>query len=391
MLDFYHSLEPVTDFREILNPVHYRPVPTSWIIAVTDVVQSTAAIDRGEYKQVNVAGSLPVMALANLLQGLEFPFAFGGDGMTIVMPGDWEPVMRSLLADVRGRVRDAFGLELRAGIVPMAAIHGRGSDLSIGRMRVSDEYAQALFSGDGLDLAERLIKDPSTTSDFAIAETEPITTSANLDGFSCRWQDIPSRQGETVSLIVRPVSADQDAARDVLERAITSIASVLGSQSEYHPLTVEGMTMNTARSGRELEAGAITGTSRGLRRAIRLIQIRIEMFFTSLIIAWKIPLRRGKKRVDQVRESNVLSSDYRKFDGTLKMVIATTTQQRETLSRALDAMRQDGEIYYGTHVSDRALMTCYIHFGSGDEVHFVDAADGGYALAARAMKAQMAE
>ena len=30
-----------------------------------------------------------------------------------------------------------------------------------------------------------------------------------------------------------------------------------------------------------------------------------------------------------------------------------------------------------------------MHFGSGSEVHFVDAADGGYAVASRRLKAQM--
>ena len=38
---------------------------------------------------------------------------------------------------------------------------------------------------------------------------------------------------------------------------------------------------------------------------------------------------------------------------------------------------------------DRALMTCLVFEREGRQVHFVDGADGGYALAAKAMKARM--
>lgn len=41
---------------------------------------------------------------------------------------------------------------------------------------------------------------------------------------------------------------------------------------------------------------------------------------------------------------------------------------------------------YGIHESDRALLTCFLHLGSRREVHFVDSADGGYALAGKMLK-----
>jgi hypothetical protein len=36
-------------------------------------------------------------------------------------------------------------------------------------------------------------------------------------------------------------------------------------------------------------------------------------------------------------------------------------------------------------------MTCFVRAYRGNHVHFVDGSDGGYALAARALKAQLAE
>jgi Protein of unknown function (DUF3095) len=48
------------------------------------------------------------------------------------------------------------------------------------------------------------------------------------------------------------------------------------------------------------------------------------------------------------------------------------------------------EIAYGLHVSDKALMTCLLFdLEAGRHVHLIDGWDGGFTLAARAMKAQI--
>ena len=61
------------------------------------------------------------------------------------------------------------------------------------------------------------------------------------------------------------------------------------------------------------------------------------------------------------------------------------------MERELEAMHRAGRIFYGVHVSDRALTTCMLHEGTTREVHFVDAADGGYAFAAKQLKRQLKE
>lgn len=47
-----------------------------------------------------------------------------------------------------------------------------------------------------------------------------------------------------------------------------------------------------------------------------------------------------------------------------------------------------GQIAYGVHVSHQAMMTCLM-FNLQDHVHFIDGADGGYALAAKQLKDQL--
>lgn len=41
------------------------------------------------------------------------------------------------------------------------------------------------------------------------------------------------------------------------------------------------------------------------------------------------------------------------------------------------------------HKSREALVTCIVRSFTGNHMHFVDGSDGGYALAARGLKAQL--
>jgi Protein of unknown function (DUF3095) len=70
------------------------------------------------------------------------------------------------------------------------------------------------------------------------------------------------------------------------------------------------------------------------------------------------------------------------------MIISCYTEQRELFQIYLQSLQQEGKIYFGLHVSDRALVTCLV---GSQAVHLVDAADGGYALAAKQIKQQILE
>ena len=48
-----------------------------------------------------------------------------------------------------------------------------------------------------------------------------------------------------------------------------------------------------------------------------------------------------------------------------------------------------GNVVFGMYSASAALMTCVIESHQGAHVHFIDGADGGYALAAKEMKAQL--
>ena len=83
------------------------------------------------------------------------------------------------------------------------------------------------------------------------------------------------------------------------------------------------------------------------------------------------------------------STDYRKFDGVLRMILAGTTEQRHQLEADLEARFVAGTLAYGIHVSDRAVMTCLVYERMGRQVHFVDGAGGGYTSAAVGFKSRL--
>jgi hypothetical protein len=83
------------------------------------------------------------------------------------------------------------------------------------------------------------------------------------------------------------------------------------------------------------------------------------------------------------------TSDYKKFDDMLRMIIACTANQREQLTHYLDSCFKQGQLVYRLHVANSALMTCLMFERSGYQVHFIDGAKGGYALAAKPLKEQL--
>lgn len=380
---FYAELPPVRRFADTLDPRAFADVPGDWILLLTDVKGSTRAIEAGRYKEVNTAGALSVMALANRLGHMDFPFFFGGDGMTCLLPGEHRAVAEEALRGTVRRVKDALGLELRAGIVPVAEVLEAGRSLRLARWIVSPRYTQAVLVGDGLAWAEARLKEEG--SPCLVDPPDAGVPEPDLEGYTCRWQDYRSPLGETVALIVRFL---EDPATGGPARLLGDLLRRVGPEDRCHPLREEAT--RSAWSARDLgvEAAVTTGTSRGFRHLQEVGWIRLQVLLVALARAFRLPLTWGPFRLADTARNNVISSDHRKIDLTLKMVVTLTPADRRDLEGWLQARRDAGLLRYGLHVSDRATLTCLMHLGSGQEVHFVDAADGGYALAARQLKGQ---
>ena len=82
--------------------------------------------------------------------------------------------------------------------------------------------------------------------------------------------------------------------------------------------------------------------------------------------------------------------DFRKFDDGLKMTIDIDPVRLARIEALLEDATARGVCQFGLHRQSSALVTCIVpSLMSGDHMHFIDGASGGYAQAASQMKAKL--
>jgi hypothetical protein len=380
---YYQKLKAVESLESVIDPTHFIEAPEDWSVVITDVVNSTSFIEAGKYKDVNIAGGLAAMALSNYFHKMDFPFLFGGDGITFLIPNNSLEDIKSILCDTKKKVNQFFDLILRVGIVPISELKANNKSIFIGKWKISEYYNQAILLGAGVDYCEKLIKEPS--SHYTITDDYPITIEANFQGFTCRWKDIISPQGETVNIIVKFNEIDPILYREILSK----INSILGKISDYHPLNEKNLQMSSSLKQFKKEAIAISQSTSKIKNFIFSLKIFMETIFTNFVVYFQIPIKIFFYDLKKIKSYNINSSDFQKFDGNLKMVVSISSQKRKVLENFLRLEEDKGHIYFGMHISDRALLTCLMHNESVSEVHFVDGANGGYAVAAKNLKLKL--
>ncbi len=256
MSRFYADLPVITEFSAVTQAERFAPLPEDWHVAVCDVRNSTAAVQVGNYKQVNTVAAAAVTAVLNAAGDTDIPFVFEGDGSAFCVPPALLEDVRAALVKTRDMAHASFGLELRVATLPATRVRAAGFDILVARYQVSENYVQAVFAGGGMAWAEGYMKDPATAGLCAVAGVAPR---GSHEGLECRWRDIPSPHGETVTLIVRAAAGDGGARvyRDLIEK----VARTYGSDEQCHPVTLAGVVDDAGRPaprqrGRRARRGA---------------------------------------------------------------------------------------------------------------------------------------
>jgi hypothetical protein len=376
---FYEELEPFDSFVEVPEPEHYRPVPDSWLVVITDVKGSTKAIEAGRYKDVNALGVASIVALRNAVGDIRIPYVFGGDGATLLVPGSRRHQVEPALRGICSMARASFDFDMRAGIVPVGELRKEGYPVFAARYRASAAIDLAMLSGEGLTEAERRVKDPELS--YQVGEGAAL---ADFNGFECRWRPIPSRNGEVVSLLVKATTADRDEGAAVYRRIIEKIESAQAEFAPGRPVAPETLQLQRFRDGFDQEARIRSGEARGLVFWFRSLVAKLSAWIGTVLMkrrmnAFGFP---GRAYKDEV----TANTDFRKFDDMLRMVIDVTPAQHTAIEALLEQEHDEGAIVYGLHSAPTTIMTCAISDYRGGHVHFVDGSDGGYALAAKQLK-----
>lgn len=374
---FYSQIKPFYNIVEMTNPTYYRDVPDDWLIALTDVRNSTEAIEAGRYRDVNTVAAASISALLNAVQGQDIPYVFGGDGATILIPPQFRAAAAGALAAARALAGNFFELELRVGIIPVSDIKAHGHALRVAKLWSSENFQQAIFTGGGLSYAESLLKHPEHGSRYIIAET--VAPNGDFSGFECRWNEVRSKHDETVTLLVMAINADDAARAQTYRATLEALERIYGSRDERHPIAVHNLRLAFRPSKLSTES-RVRHQSTSLFRRLQLVWGSFKAAFA---------MRVGIGQWPTYKQLFVEATDHEKFDDTLRTIISGSAAQRAELERYLAAQRNAGQLVYGIHTSDAALVTCLVFDYFGRQVHFVDGTKGGYALAANQMKSQL--
>ncbi|TBC73589.1 DUF3095 domain-containing protein [Rhizobium leguminosarum] len=323
------------EFSLVLDPDVYEPLPDDWLIGITDVVSSTAAIRSGRYEDVNYAGASVIAALGNAWGSFDFPFVFRGDGAAFALPPQGIMAATSALRQVASFASTDLDLNLRIGLLTVREIRAGGRDVRIARYAASENATYAMFTGGGLKWAEQQIRNGRY-----LVKPGRYAAKPDLTGLSCDWTPFPSQRGEILSLLVEPSDHISSEVFAALAKRVLAVFDTAPRQS--HPLPA-GVPLS-GDSGKQVDA-------------------------------------KGWSEV-------AASSDFRKFDDGLRLTLDCTPEQIDRVEAILVPARARGEINFGLHRQSHALMTCLVPSGSADShLHFLDGMGGGYARAAEMMEA----
>ena len=389
---FYAGLPMLTEFSAVADPRNFAPLPADWHVATCDVRNSTLAVEAGNYKHVNTVGASAVTAMLNAAGDVEIPFVFEGDGSTFCVPPRLLEDAKAALVKTQEMAQSSFGLELRVATLPVAKIREAGLDIQVARVRVSENYIQAAFAGGGMAYADRYMKDPATAP---LCEVKPgsVVARGSLEGLECRWQDIPSRHGETISLIVRalvpPGTPERGAAAALYRDVMAKVEEIYGSDDTSHPVSLPTLTPTLDGKRLGVEAGVHAAGRGPFGKWLWVMRARWFVILGWLLM--KYGLHTEETDWSKYKETLVRNTDVRKFNDVYRQILAGNAAQREALEAWLAERYARRELVYGLHVTDRAHMTCLVFNYSGKHLHFIDGADGGLFLAAKAFKERAAK
>jgi hypothetical protein len=217
--------------------------------------------------------------------------------------------------------------------------------------------------------------------DPALAELAIIRTDEDdgeppdLTGLSCRWTPVRAERGQMVSLVLRCSNHQQVHAELARIAGLETLSAI--SQSALTPRWPPPGLLREAKARR-----------RRLPLALMIVAVGIETFVAYLFIRfrWNAGSFNANRYVREVAEGAI---DFARADENLAVVFDCPDDRIEALRMYLDECSRRGEVRYGMHVSDHAVMTCLVVSpADGQHVHFIDGGDGGYTRAATQLKAK---
>lgn len=364
------SLAQLMDKKEL-----FENVPVDWHVIITDIKGSTTAVSDGLHETVNFIATGSIVAVLNLAYkaNITIPFFFGGDGATFIVPDAiFQPAMQ-VLQLYSANILTNFNLSLRTGAVSVTEIYKEGFDLLLSKNKISTTLTIPVLLGNGLNYAEKIIKG----EDYLFHCDRDEDCQPDLNGMQCRWDKIspPKKDNEVVTLLI--IAAKGVAQSDAFKKVFLHMDNTYGVPRTRQPISVSKLKLNPSFSRLSTEMMARIGSV----KAWDFIKTWVTNFYGYIYFRTGKGMRYLKRLVEM--------SDTLVIDGRINTVISGTADQRQRLTKALDQLEREGTIWYGIHVSNSAVMSCYVRDLEDGHIHFVDGAEGGYTKAAGMLKGKI--
>lgn len=381
---FYKDLPVIkTELEDaITDESFFKSVPNNWAIVVTDIQNSTDEFEKGKYQEMNIVSASSIIIGLNCAakHGIEIPFIYGGDGASMVVPKHILPDILDGLATLRNNARYNFNLSLRVGSISIENLKEYGHRLKLAKIKVVENYTQAIFLGSGLAEAERIIKRDRRFQTKKEGEGKKL----DLSGLQCRWNEIepPAHKRDILVLIIQPIKRSGHTI--TYKKILDDIEDMYGSFRRRHPISSH-------------ERGH-SSDFKTLSKASKLKYGRLNIFYTGFQMVKsflsKVYIHSRVKLPIQIHEDYIpgdvaTATDTLKIDGTLKTIIAGTRTQREELLKKLRSREKRGEILFGHCGVDSTTITCYVHKREKEYINFIDGTGGGYVKAAEELKSKI--
>ncbi len=375
----------IENFFNASNDDNYHQLPSDWYVAVTDITNSTAAINDDRYKTVNILGASPIVGILNVASRNEIPYVFGGDGSSFCIPPDLFEDAQKVLSASKQIGKAEYNLDLRAAIIPISYIQKQGYEIKVARYQASEHYIQSIFSGGGISYAEEILKSPGI-DEYRITASQH-GAEVDFTGLECRWQEVKQDNKEVLTLLVK-CNPRIEASENVYQRVLQQMRDIFGFDDKTNPIDTSELRMNMSVKKLMGEIKFRTFGKGWLDRIIYLIKAELQILIGKVLMA--LNYETSATDWSLYKPDMARNSDHRKFDDMLRVVISGTVEQRQKLEDFLEEEYQQKQLAYGIHITDAAMITCMVFQYHREHIHFVDGSGGGYVSASKGLKRRLA-
>lgn len=383
---FYANLPIIEDFFNASNPKNFHNLPNDWLVAVSDITNSTGAIEQNRYKEVNILGASPIVAIFNVAGRNEIPFTFGGDGSIFCIPPNLRSQTRQILGACKKIGQAEYNLDLRAAIIPISYIRKQGYNIQVAQYQASEYYTQAVFSGGGLHFAEDLLKNPDGEQ-FGVPLFENAEQ-VDFSGLECRWQEVEQPQNEVITMLIQ-ANPRLNQSEKIYRQILQKMRNTFGFDDKTNPINTSRLNMNLSPAKLMGEAKIRTHGEGWLKRIGYILKVQLQTIIGKILMP--LGYETSSTNWGLYKSDLAMNSDHRKFDDMLRVVISGSTSQRKAFVDFLEEQFQKRKLAYGIHLSNAAIITCMVFEYHRDHIHFVDGNGGGYVSAAKKLKQRLSE